>query len=639
MAEERNQPRPLLKPALVLCGLIYLVYETQTLDGLPADWQAIARPVAWAVIVLLAGSVVLGLLSALPELLRRIKMATPTIVHGSARWGDQIDALKAGLYNRGWLFIGLHEGRVATFENETHTLIVAPTGAGKTVKFAMQQLLMVEHSMFVTDMKKELSEQTKRYRAKRFKHRIVILDGTSPDAYNVCQIVLDDLALSPQDAVADARAIAFQIHKDPPTKDKNQHFRDGTRSLIVICILGLAVRSPSECTLVTVQRLLTDRRQLIVFLKDIRNEQALNGDIAAMAESLLANHEDTSGEFQSFVNGAALALAPFAASGRLAKMSQSCTFRFSDLKRQRMTIYLCCDMTRMKAYAEWVALMNWAAMLELQRCNNAVPVVALLDEAANFAVENLPGLLTVLRAYGVRVIIIVQELADLARVYERTGQSVIESQTKVKIFFGSISADTAARLVPMLGSHTTQASSFGMGNTSGVSENASAVARPLMTQSELQLLPDGQQIVLVGGHPPFLCRTVGWHETWPERRYVDANPLHGAKRFRARLKLILWPWPIVLGEARESLLPKPLSVSWSVAKVYLMRALIPTARLMIAGVLLYGLFSQGSPHLRVSYKAYGAYDAPVYVSCNYLGWYSHHRMGPDCPLILWRAHD
>jgi type IV secretion system protein VirD4 len=639
MAEERGPSKPILKPALLLGGLLYLTYGMDTLHRLPADWQAIAWPVIWGSTILLFGSVVLGLLGALPELQRRIKMATPTIVHGSARWGNAEDARHAGLYNRGWLFIGVHEGRLASLDNETHTLIVAPTGAGKTVKFAMQQLLTVEHSMFVTDMKIELSAQTKAYRAERFNQRIVILDGSSPDAYNVCQIVLDDLAISPQDALADARAIAFQLHKDPPSKDKNQHFRDGTRSVIVVCILGLAVRSPSECTLVTVQRLVTDRRLFIEFLKDIRNEQALNGDIAAMAESLLANREDSSGEFQSFVNGAALALAPFASSGRLARMSEHCTFRFSDLKREKMTIYLCCDMTRMKAYAEWIALMNWAAMLELQRCNNSVPVVALLDEAANFAVENLPGLLTILRAYGVRVIIIVQELTDLARVYDRTGQGVIESQTKVKIFFGAISADTARQLVPMLGSQTTQAFSFGMGNTGGISENANALARPLKTQSELQQLPEGQQIVLVGGHPPFLCRNVGWHETWPQRRHVDANPLHGTKRFRARLKLILWPWPIVLGAARESLLPKPPSVIWNVGKVYLMRALAPATRLGIAGVLLYGLFSEGSPHLRVSYQSYGPYDSPVYVSCDYLGWRSHQRLGPDCPLILWRAHD
>lgn len=639
MAEERNQPRPLLKPALVLCGLLYMAYGTQTLDGLPADWQAVARPVMWTAIVLSAGSVVLGLLGALPELQRRIKMATPTIVHGSARWGNAEDAHKAGLYNCGWFPIGAHEGRYASFENETHTLIVAATGAGKSVNFAIPTLMRVRHSMIVTDTKKEFVAQTARFREKRFRHKIVVLDGESAASYNVCQLVLDDLTHSPQDAVADARAIALQILRDPPLKDQNQYFRQGARHIIEVCILGLGVRSPAECSLVKAQRLVTDVPLLLAFLKDIRQEQALCGDIAAMAESLLATHADTPREFQAFVNGAVQALAPYAPSGRLAKMSEHCTFRFSDLKRQKMTVYICCDMTRMKAYAEWVALINWASMVELQRCGNAVPVVALFDEATNFQIDNLPSLLTILRAYGVRVIVIVQELEDLSRVYGKAGQIVILAQCRVKIFFGAISADTAARLMPMLGSQTTQASSFGMGNTSGVSENASAVARPLKTQSELQVLPDGQQIVLIGGHPPFLCRTVGWHETWPERRHVDANPLHGAKRFRARLKLILWPWPLVLGEARESLLPKQPSVLWSVGKVYAMRTLVPTARLTIAGVLLYGLFSHGSPHLRVSYRAYGAYDAPVYVSCDYLGWHSHHRMGPDCPLILWRAHD
>ncbi|WP_334145538.1 type IV secretory system conjugative DNA transfer family protein [Hyphomicrobium sp.] len=639
MAEERGPSKPILKPALLLGGLLYLAYGTAWLDNLPADWQALARPLLLAASVLLAGSLVLGLLSALPELLRRIKMATPTIVRGSARWGDVSDARKAGLHNRGWFPIGAHEGRYASFENETHTLIVAATGAGKSVNFAIPTLMRVRHSMIVTDTKKELVAQTARYRQKRLKHQIVVLDGTSPAAYNVCQLVLDDLALSPQDAVADARAIALQILRDPPQKDQNQYFRQGARLIIETCILGLGVRSPAECNLVKSQRLVTDVPLLLAFLEDLRNQQALCGDIAAMAESLLATHQDTPREFQSFVNGAVQALAPYAASGRLARISEHCSFRFADLKRQKMTIYVCCDMTRMKAYAEWIALINWAAMVELQRCGNAVPVVALFDEATNFQIDNLPNLLTLLRAYGVRVIVIVQELEDLSRVYGKAGQSVILAQCRVKIFFGAISAETAARLVPVLGSETKQDFSFGMGNTGGVSENANAVARPLKTQSELQMLPEGQQIVLIGGHPPFLCRTVGWHETWPERRYVDDNPLHGAKRFRAQLKLLLQPWPIVLGAARESLLPKPPSIVWNVAKVYLMRALTPATRLGVASVLLYGLFSESSPHLRVSYRSYGTFDAPVYVSCDYLGWHSHHRMGPDCPLILWRAHD
>lgn len=636
MADEPGKPRPLLKPALLLAGLLYAIYGGHVLDGLPPDWQAIARPTAWAALILLAGAVALALLSALPDFLRRIKLATPTVLHGSARWGDENDARKAGLYKNGWLFIGAHEGHLATFENETHTLIVAPTGAGKTVNCAMPQLLRVRHSMFVTDMKGELATQTARFRRERLGHRVVVLDGTSAESYNACQLVLDDLASSPQDAVADARAIAFQLLKDPPVKDHNQYFRQGARLIIEACILGLGVRSPQECTLVQVQRVVTDVPLLLAFLKDLRGEGALSGDIAAMAESLLASHEDTPREFQSFVNGAALALASFSPSGRLAHLSARCTFRFSDLKRQKMTIYLCCDMTRMKAYAEWIALMNWAAMVELQRCGNAVPVVALLDEAANFAIDNLPGLLTVLRAYGVRITIIVQELEDLARIYGRPGQIVILSQTRVKIFFGAISPDTGEKLMPMLGSQTVLAPGFGMGTASTLSENTSAIGRPLMTQAELQQLEEGQQIVLIGGHPPFLCRTIGWHETWPQRGYVEANPLHGSKRFRGRLKLILWPWPMVIGAERASLLPKKPSIAWSVGKVYALRALTPVVRLTVMGVLVYGLFAHGSPHLRVSYRGFGSSHAPVYVSCDYLGWHSHQRPGPDCPLILWR---
>lgn len=645
MSGESNKGQPILGPAILLAGLLYVVFEASAIDALPSDWQAVIWPVALTAIALLAGQLFLRLIGAALKLPRLLKMLGKKTSHGSARWATRQDARRAGLHKGKGLFLGVHEGHVIRYDNEAHTLVVAPTGAGKTVTFVMQQLLLSPESMLVTDMKGELAVQSAQYRHDHFGHRVVTLNppsgyGLSEDAYNVCEIVLDALADSPQDAIADARAIAFQLLRDPPQRDKNQHFRDGGRAVIVITILGLAIRSPHECSLPRVQRMVTDVPVFLAMLKDLRVEAALEGDIAAMAEYMLACSANTPTEFQSFLNGAAQALAPYAPSGRLARLSNRCTFRFHDLKdpSQPMTIYIGGDMTRRAVFTEWIALLNWAAMVELQRSRSLRPVTMLLDEAANFGIEALPSMLTILRGYKVRVVIIVQEAEDLVRLYGREQTAVIRANCKVQVYFGNMSPETAERLQPVLGNETVEAPSFGVpsGPGSVISENRGFVGRALKTASELRQLEDGVQIVIIGNLPPLLCHAIGYHETWPQRGLVAPNPLHGPERFKGDLKVCLWPVPLVFGAATRLLTPRERGVWRRAAKVLLTRSLLPTARLAMIATPFCLLYAWGTPHLRVAYRAYGPHDAPVYVWCDYLGWHSHRTAGPSCPLIVWR---
>lgn len=645
MAGENTNGQTILRPAILLAGLVYAVFEVRVLDALPPDWQSTGWPAAMIAMALLGGRVGLTLVREALKLPRLIKMLGKKISHGSARWATCDDARKAGLYKNRGLFLGVHEGRVIRYENETHTLVVAPTGAGKTVTVVMQQLLLSRESMLVTDMKRELAVQTARARRDSLGHRIVTLNpleglGFAEDAYNVCQLVLDAFAASQEDAIADARAIALQLLRDPPQRDQNQFFRQGGREIIVTAIIGLAIRSPEECSLPHVQRVVTNIPVFLAMLRDLQDETALQGDISAMAESLLACQENTPREFQSFANGAAQVLAPYAPSGRLARLSDRCTFRFSDLKdpARPTTIYIGGDMTRRAVFTEWIALLNWAAMVELQRSRSLAPVTLLLDEAANFAIEALPSMLTILRGYKVRVIVIVQELEDLVRIYGREQTAVIRANCKVQIYFGNMSPETAERLQPVLGNETIETPSFGLGGgiEGSISENRGFVARPLATASELRQLEDGVQIVIIGNLPPFLCHAIGYHETWPNRWLAAPNPLHGNRRFKGTLKVCLWPVPLAVGAARRSLLPKRPSVPRRLTTLFLTRSVVPLMRLAMVASAIAPFYIWGMPHLRVSYTAVGTRSAPIYLRCEYLGWNSFQAAGPQCPLVVWR---
>ncbi|MGE1076394.1 TraM recognition domain-containing protein, partial [Pseudomonas fragariae (ex Marin et al. 2024)] len=84
-----------------------------------------------------------------------------------------------------------------------------------------------------------------------------------------------------------------------------------------------------------------------------------------------------------------------------------------------------------------------AALKELIREDNAVPVHFILDEFTNYKLPGLPNALTALAGYGVHCWMIVQELSEIARVYGHEALKTILSQTDVKQLFGITSIETA----------------------------------------------------------------------------------------------------------------------------------------------------------------------------------------------------
>src|SRR6266545_2716364 len=79
-----------------------------------------------------------------------------------------------------WRWLWAWGWRALRYDGEVHTLIVAPTGSGKTTTTGIPTTLTWRHSLFVHDPKGELREHSARWRS-RFS-RIVSIDPTSPES-------------------------------------------------------------------------------------------------------------------------------------------------------------------------------------------------------------------------------------------------------------------------------------------------------------------------------------------------------------------------------------------------------------------------------------------------------------------------
>lgn len=222
------------------------------------------------------------------------------------------------------------------------------------------------------------------------------------------QIILDDLAHSPQDAIADARSLAMQLHGEPPGGSREPFWPLGTRKLLGFLIVALCtLRAAEEATLPRALEVLSDEDQFMRLLAEAKASAQLGGELASLAANILSTFELNPKHFESFREGAIQSLMPFGASGRLALSVSACDFRFADLKRGKTTIFVVCDPSRMDVFAPWLGLMVWAALKELVRENNAVPVCLLLDEFTNYPLRGLPEALTGLAAYGIHCSLIV----------------------------------------------------------------------------------------------------------------------------------------------------------------------------------------------------------------------------------------
>lgn len=482
--------------------------------------------------------------------MRRVRKAiayTPSKRHGSARWAKLADF--AGLRNRRrGPFWGMLDGKALFLEYEANALTVAPAGAGKTISVVIPNLLSIDTSVIAPDLKCELAPMTKRAR-ERMGQRVYCLNPSrtnidilgEPDTYNPLVILLDDWTKSRADMLDDASAMALQLYPEPPRAGENRFFRSGSRNLITFAMIWEVIEKAELATLSGCLRLLRDPSQLREALYAASVCDALDGDLADLANDILAKFDDggDNRQFESFREGAVQALAIFASSGRIADSVSRCTLRFRDLKDKPATVYIIPDPTRAPVYAKWLGLVAWCASTELVRCRSMTVVTFLLDEAANYKVDGLPSFLTAHRGFGIRYHIVLQELEDWKHLYGPEALESLRSQTEIQQFFSSRSPATLEMLSRRLGNTTVKTDSYNFQHgQSRPGHSIGETGMPLMAANKIAELCDC--ILFAHGKAPALVQKVGYHEVSPWNRsgFVGVNPLHG-KRLKGRTRLRL----------------------------------------------------------------------------------------------------
>lgn len=590
------------------------------LELIGADMTSTVWAIGAALFVAVFAAVLADLAAVFRRLARLIRALRPPRRDASARWLTKREARKAGLGNTNGVFLGILNSLPLFISNGVHGLCLAPARTGKSTTLMMGALLHdIGMSRIVTCLKADLTYMAKSQIEEDQGDRVIIVNPANMHdmgnaSYNPMIILLDDLESTPEDTMADAWSMAIQLSPPAPGGDRDPFWPNGTRKMIVFVTVALcALRESHEANLPRAFEIISDNDAFERLLIEASDSEVLAGELSKLAHNIASTWDENPKHFESFKEGAVQALVSFGPSGRLAPSMTHCDFRFADLKRERTTLFLVCDYSRMDVFAPWLGLLVWASLKELVRSGNGTPVQYLLDEFTNYVLPGLPKALTALGGYGVRVWMIVQELEEIRRAYGPEALATILSQTDVKQFFGVSSHETARLVSQMLGDEDVVSESFGLGANPWdmPNLNMSRARQPLLTPDQVRRLPADEQLIFIKNLPPARALKVGYHQVDPWRNEARPNPLHDYKPFLGTVMMRLrrgkakatWVGTRKFDQTRHPVIKPVLGTVISSVP------LVPV--LLVAGSVTLVL-SFGWPHLLWEYTASGS-------MCRYLG--------------------
>ena len=320
---------------------------------------------------------------------------------------------------------------------ESHSLCIAKTGSGKGRNSLIPHLLTWRGSAVVIDPKGEAAAVTGRFREKDLGQKVIYLDpfkvvSKTPDTLNP----LDTIEFSGDSPEEFAIAAPSLLHPDHTGSLKDPFWDNNGDNLIsaVTCYM-LACEPPEKRTF--------GRLRELLMCDDVVYSLAVLLDTAGktmpdMARTCIANFLSTAEITRSGILTTAQQHLRLLADPNVVKALDSTSFDLDAFRQgEPMTIYLILPVTRLHSHG--LLLRSWLSTLfSVAMSRKKMPKTQTgfwVDEVAAIGtLTQLSTAFTLLRGYGVKVSIYLQDLQQLKKLYPNDWETMVNNAGELQLF-------------------------------------------------------------------------------------------------------------------------------------------------------------------------------------------------------------
>ena len=422
---------------------------------------------------------------------------------GSARFADNKDLRKAGLFNSGGVPIGYSpDGNHALhYPGKGHILTVAAARTGKGATLLVNALLSWRHSCIVIDPKGENASITAHGRKKRGSVFVLNPFGMLPESLDG----LTQARFNPMD-VLDPASLSFHADCDKLASacvwdevGAGKHFSTGGQSL-TSGVMAALVRhgAPDEKNLPTVARVISG--DVFGFCR-LTVQRTTDPYIVQKLGRFCSKRAEESNEVNDVISTARTGLG-FIGNAAIAQSLSGSDFRFSDLKRKPgTTVYICLPLNKLDVCDKYFRLILESFLSDLlnegQR-GKGKPVLAFVDEMAQLgphmkSLSNAMGMAA--GAAQLQLWCVLQDLSQLKGMFPDTWETFIQN-CGVTTWFGARDQTTREYVSKLSGTCevVVPSRSVSIDHHTGephVNDSGSVHTKPLLAPHEVgQIAPD-----------------------------------------------------------------------------------------------------------------------------------------------------
>lgn len=348
-------------------------------------------------------------------------------------------------FNKGLVIDG--ERRISVRKSNQHLLLCSPTGVGKTTVYTFSNLLKLDHSMCVTDVKGELYEVCSGYlEQKGFTIRVLDLE-------NIGQSVLFNplKRIQTEDEIKSFASSLFQMAADGSKTESI--WRNGAINLIEVLI---------RCLMNTENQKYANLANIIYLLNSIDltdNAKRLDEFVAQYAPD-----DETFDKWSFFLkqeekikagqlSGAQNVLSPFDTKN-IKLLTQNDSIDFSELRDKKTCLFLKVPVGKSKEFAPILTLFYgqlFDHLLTDKIDASSQNVFFLLEEFGNLLrISNFSQVVSLIRSKRVSLSIICQDIEQIDHIYGSSVSQTITSNCGSFVVFPGIKSERTHRVLELL---------------------------------------------------------------------------------------------------------------------------------------------------------------------------------------------